>query len=291
MNTNMITEKAYAKLNISLDVSKPREDGYHDMIMVMQTVSLCDELTIVPDETGTVRAEADLRYIPRDDRNLAVKAAKLYFRKTGREKAGAVIRMKKRIPVGAGMAGGSSDAAAVIRALNRAHGNELKKEEMLELAEMTGSDVAFCLMGGTALAEGRGEILTPLRPLPECTFVICKPEFSVSTPELFHALDREKLRVHPDTAGILEAIKEGNLAQVCRRMYNVFEDVSDRRMKPIAEIKNRLMNRGAVGAVMTGTGSAVFGIFTDEERAKKACAAFSKEYPFACTAKPVETLI
>ena len=139
---NNITEKAYAKLNISLDVSKPREDGYHDMIMVMQTVSLCDELTIVPDETGTVRAEADLRYIPRDDRNLAVKAAKLYFRKTGREKAGAVIRMKKRIPVGAGMAGGSSDAAAVIRALNRAHGNELKKEDMLELAEMTGSDAA-----------------------------------------------------------------------------------------------------------------------------------------------------
>ena len=189
------------------------------------------------------------------------------------------------------MAGGSSDAAAVIRALNRAHGKELKKEDMLELAEMTGSDVAFCLMGGTALAEGRGEILTPLRPLPECTFVICKPEFSVSTPELFHALDREKLRVHPDTAGILEAIKEGNLAQVCRRMYNVFEDVSDRRMKPIAEIKNRLMNRGAVGAVMTGTGSAVFGSFADAERAKKACAAFSKEYPFACTAKPVETLI
>ena len=261
---NTITEKAYAKLNISLDVSKAREDGYHDMVMVMQTVSLCDELSITLDQTGVVRAEADLRYIPRDDRNLAVKAAKLYFAKTGREGTGAVIRMKKRIPVGAGMAGGSSDAAAVIRALSRNFGQELKKDEMMALAEQTGSDVAFCVLGGTALAEGRGEILTPLRDMPDCTIVICKPDYSISTPELFRAIDREKLRVHPDTAGILEAIREGNLAQICRRMYNVFEDVPDRRMKIIGGIKTRLINKGAEGAVMTGTGSAVFGIFTDE---------------------------
>ena len=288
---NTITEKAYAKLNISLDVSKAREDGYHDMVMVMQTVSLCDELSITLDQTGVVRAEADLRYIPRDDRNLAVKAAKLYFAKTGREGTGAVIRMKKRIPVGAGMAGGSSDAAAVIRALSRNFGQELKKDEMMALAEQTGSDVAFCVLGGTALAEGRGEILTPLRDMPDCTIVICKPDYSLSTPELFRAIDREKLRVHPDTAGILEAIREGNLAQICRRMYNVFEDVPDRRMKIIGGIKTRLINKGAEGAVMTGTGSAVFGIFTDENTAKKACSAMAKEVPFTCLAKPVGALL
>ena len=288
---NTITEKAYAKLNISLDVSKAREDGYHDMVMVMQTVSLCDELSITLDQTGVVRAEADLRYIPRDDRNLAVKAAKLYFAKTGREGTGAVIRMKKRIPVGAGMAGGSSDAAAVIRALSRNFGQELKKDEMMALAEQTGSDVAFCVLGGTALAEGRGEILTPLRDMPDCTIVICKPDYSISTPELFRAIDREKLRVHPDTAGILEAIREGNLAQICRRMYNVFEGVPDRRMKIIGGIKNRLINKGAEGAVMTGTGSAVFGIFTDENTAKKACSAMAKEVPFTCLAKPIGALL
>ena len=288
---NTITEKAYAKLNISLDVSKAREDGYHDMVMVMQTVSLCDELSITLDQTGVVRAEADLRYIPRDDRNLAVKAAKLYFAKTGREGTGAVIRMKKRIPVGAGMAGGSSDAAAVIRALSRNFGQELKKDEMMALAEQTGSDVAFCVLGGTALAEGRGEILTPLRDMPDCTIVICKPDYSISTPELFRAIDREKLRVHPDTAGILEAIQEGNLAQICRRMYNVFEDVPDRRMKIIGGIKTRLINKGAEGAVMTGTGSAVFGIFTDENTAKKACSAMAREVPFTCLAKPVGALL
>ena len=288
---NTITEKAYAKLNISLDVSKAREDGYHDMVMVMQTVSLCDELSITLDQTGVVRAEADLRYIPRDDRNLAVKAAKLYFAKTGREGTGAVIRMKKRIPVGAGMAGGSSDAAAVIRALSRNFGQELKKDEMMALAEQTGSDVAFCVLGGTALAEGRGEILTPLRDMPDCTIVICKPDYSISTPELFRAIDREKLRVHPDTAGILEAIREGNLAQICRRMYNVFEDVPDRRMKIIGGIKTRLINKGAEGAVMTGTGSAVFGIFIDENTAKKACSAMAREFPFTCLAKPVGALL
>ena len=288
---NLLTEKAYAKLNLSLDVSKAREDGYHDMVMVMQTVSLCDDLTITLDQSGTVRAEADLRYIPRDDRNLAVKAAKLYFAETGRKDTGAVIRMKKNIPVGAGMAGGSTDAAAVLRALNRAFGNELTKDEMMSLAGRTGSDVAFCLMGGTALAEGRGEILTPLRAMPDCSIVICKPNYSISTPELFRAIDRIRLRVHPDTAGILEAIEEGDLTQICRRLYNVFEDVPDRRMKTIAEIKARLMNKGAKGTVMTGTGSAVFGIFTDEDAAGKACASMAKEVPFTFLARPTGALL
>ncbi len=281
-----IYEKAYAKLNISLDVSKPREDGYHDMVMVMQTVTLCDDITIRLLESGPVTASSNLRYIPGDDRNLAVKAAKLYLKKTGREQLGAKIHIQKRIPVGAGMAGGSSDAAAVLRGLNTAFGNELSRNDLMILAGETGSDVAFCLLGGTALAEGRGEILTPLRPFPACFFVICKPEYSVSTPELFQALDKMKIRVHPDTQGLLEAVKTSDLKQICRRMYNVFEDVPDRRMKTIAEIKRKLMNAGAQGAVMTGTGSAVFGIFRDENKAERTAEGLGKEYPFSVTAVP-----
>ena len=286
-----IYEKAYAKLNISLDVSKPREDGYHDMVMVMQTVTLCDDITIRLLESGPVTASSNLRYIPGDDRNLAVKAAKLYLKKTGREQLGAKIHIQKRIPVGAGMAGGSSDAAAVLRGLNTAFGNELSRNDLMILAGATGSDVAFCLLGGTALAEGRGEILTPLRPFPACFFVICKPEYSVSTPELFQALDKMKIRVHPDTQGLLEAVKTSDLKQICRRMYNVFEDVPDRRMKTIAEIKRKLMNAGAQGAVMTGTGSAVFGVFRDENKAEKAAEGLGKEYPFSVTAVPKGMLL
>ena len=286
-----IYEKAYAKLNISLDVSKPREDGYHDMVMVMQTVTLCDDITIRLLESGPVTAGSNLRYSPGDDRNLAVKAAKLYLKKTGREQLGAKIHIQKRIPVGAGMAGGSSDAAAVLRGLNTAFGNELSRNDLMILAGETGSDVAFCLLGGTALAEGRGEILTPLRPFPDCFFVICKPEYSVSTPELFQALDKMKIRVHPDTQGLLEAVKTADLKQICRRMYNVFEDVPDRRMKTIAEIKRKLMNAGAQGAVMTGTGSAVFGVFRDENKAEKAAEGLGKEYPFSVTAVPKGMLL
>ena len=286
-----IYEKAYAKLNISLDVSKPREDGYHDMVMVMQTVTLCDDITIRLLESGPVTASSNLRYIPGDDRNLAVKAAKLYLKKTGREQLGAKIHIQKRIPVGAGMAGGSSDAAAVLRGLNTVFGNELSRNDLMILAGATGSDVAFCLLGGTALAEGRGEILTPLRPFPACFFVICKPEYSVSTPELFQALDKMKIRVHPDTQGLLEAVKTADLKQICRRMYNVFEDVPDRRMKTIAEIKRKLMNAGAQGAVMTGTGSAVFGVFRDENKAEKAAEGLGKEYPFSVTAVPKGMLL
>jgi 4-diphosphocytidyl-2-C-methyl-D-erythritol kinase len=161
----------------------------------------------------------------------------------------------------------------------------------MKLAGETGSDVAFCLLGGTALAEGRGEVLTPLRPFPDCCFVICKPEYSVSTPELFQALDRMKIRVHPDTQGLLKAIEAADLKQICRRMYNVFEDVPDRRMKTVAEIKQKLMNAGAEGAVMTGTGSAVFGIFQDENTAESAARLLRKEYLFSVTAIPKETLL
>ena len=282
-----VTEKAYAKLNISLDVTARRDDGYHDMLMIMQTVSLCDELTITPERDGLVHALTSLPYVPGDRRNLAVRAALKFLELVGDEERGMKIAMRKSIPVGAGMAGGSADAAAVLRALNRAYGAPFTTEELCAAGETVGSDVAFCLRGGTALASGRGEILQPLPPLPPCCFVICKPDFSISTPELFQKLDGAKLCCHPDTEGLLAALKAQDLDALCRRMYNVFEDVPDRRMRTIRAAKGALLDCGALGALMTGTGSAVFGVFRDRKTADTARAALAGEYRFCCTAEAV----
>ena len=272
-----ITEKAYAKINISLDVTGKREDGYHEMLMVMQTVTLCDDVTVELTDGEKSSASCNLHFIPCDERNLAVRAANMFFEKLGR-KGAAKITLDKQIPVGAGMAGGSTDAAAVLRALNSLCGKPFDRAGLEALAAEVGSDVAFCVSGGTMLASGRGEVLKALPPMPDCYLVISKPDFSISTPELFKKLDSVKLRCHPDTAGILEALDERNLLKLARRMYNVFEDVPDRRFSTIAEIKSSLLDHGALGAVMTGTGSAVFGIFSDLDSAENAAAELKKSY-------------
>lgn len=288
---NEIIEKAYAKLNISLDVSGRRNDGYHNMKMVMQTVSLSDELSISVNETGFVRARMNMIYIPGDDRNLAVRAAKVFFKAAGKEKSGADITIQKKIPVGAGLAGGSADAAAVLRGLNKYFGYPLSQDELLKVSEEVGSDVPFCTLGGTAFAEGRGEILTELNPFPACEFVVCKPEFAISTPEFFKYIDRDRIRIHPDTNGIIASIEKSDLKQICRRMYNVFEDVNDRRLKVVAEIKGKLLDSGAIGAVMTGTGSAVFGAFEKNTVPGNLCEVLEKVYGFCTVAEPVGKLI
>lgn len=279
-------EKAYAKLNLSLDVTSCRDDGYHDMLMVMQTVSLCDDISVSFNDSGRILASCNLPFIPCDERNLAVKAAMKYLEAIGESSQGLSIDMHKRIPVGAGMAGGSSDAAAVLRALNRLYSNRLSVAELEGIAGCVGSDVAFCVAGGTSLAKGRGEILTPLKAMPDCYIVICKPEFSISTPELFRKLDSSPMRHHPDTQGILQALEDGELRELCMRMYNVFEEVDDRRMRTVSEIKSALLDHGAMGAIMTGTGSAVFGIFTDEEHANEARDELKKEYKFCYISRP-----
>ena len=279
-----ITEKAYAKLNISLDVTARRPDGYHDMLMLMQTISICDELTIQPERDGLVHAVTSLPYVPGDKRNLAVRAALKFLELVDDGERGMKISLRKSIPVGAGMAGGSADAAAVLRALNRAYGDPLSARELCAAGEEVGSDVAFCLLGGTALASGRGEILQPLKALPPCAFVVCKPDFSISTPELFRKLDEAKLSCHPDTEGL-------DLDGLCRRMYNVFEDVPDRRMRTIRAAKGALLDCGALGALMTGTGSAVFGVFRDAAAAEKTCETLKREYRFCRTAEAVGALL
>lgn len=275
-----VHKKAYAKLNISLDVGKRREDGFHEMTMVMQSISLADAVTVTLNDTGKVRARTSLPFIPGDERNLAVKAALCYLEAIGRQGQGALIEIQKAVPVGAGMGGGSSDAAAVLRAMNALFDHALSTGELERLSCAVGSDVAFCVAGGTALATGRGEKLEALPALPDCAFVVCKPEFSISTPELFRKLDQMPLRRHPDTAGLMAAIREGQLGQVCRRMYNVFEDVDDRRMRTVADIKSRLLDAGALGAVMTGTGSAVFGVFAPGQALEGVCAPLRREYGF-----------
>ena len=281
-----IQERAYAKLNLSLDVTARREDGFHELAMLMQTVSVCDVLTLSSNDEETVSASCSLHFIPTDERNLAVRAANAYRTAVG-EKRGVHIRMEKRIPVGAGMGGGSADAAAVLRGMNRLFDGRLNRRELEKLACSVGSDVAFCIAGGSALARGRGELLEDLPPLPDCRFVIVKPDFSISTPELYRKVDSVVLRRHPDTQGLLQAMEQGKLRKICMRMYNVFEDVPDRRMRTVSEIKGKLLDHGALGAMMTGTGSAVFGVFEGTEKAGAACAALGKEYRFCAVTEPV----
>lgn len=289
--SDCIHEKAYAKLNLSLDVGKKRPDGFHDMLMVMQTVSLCDRIDVFRCKAKEITVSSNLPYIPRDERNLAVKAAVSYLDAVSLPAEGFHIRLDKVIPVGAGMAGGSSDAAAVLRALNKLCGSPMTLAELEVLAAQVGSDVAFCVAGGTALAQGRGELLTPLPDMPSCGYLICKPDFSISTPELFRRLDEIKLRRHPDTNGILEALNRGDLQSICRRMYNVFEDIDDRRMRTVRSIKQKLLDVNAIGSVMTGTGSAVFGVFASEAEAKNAERLLRRELGFCVAAVNVPRIV
>lgn len=276
-------ERAYAKLNLSLDVLRKTEDGYHDLRMIMQSVEFGDDLEIELTEDGTFSLQAGQSYLPSDDRNLAMRAAKLFLEGTG---LGANIRTVKRTPVCAGMGGGSSDAAAVLRALNKLTGSKKSRRELEAMGLQLGSDVPFCVGGGTCLAEGRGEILTDIAPLPDCAIVICKPAFAISTPELFGKVDSRKSRIRPDTPGILDALEAGDLSGVARRMYNVFEDVLSRRQSEIFSIKNEFLSHGAIGSAMTGTGSAVFALFDSDAAARAAYDALSPRYSDCFLTRP-----
>lgn len=267
-----LTVPAYAKLNLTLDVLGKRPDGYHDLRMVMQSITLADELTVAAGPGCGITMRTDLAFLPCDGRNLAAAAAQRFLEHTGRSLA-VEIELRKRIPVCAGMGGGSSDAAAVLRALNELAGGGLPPLELAGIGASVGSDVPYCVLGGTALAEGRGEKLTPLPPLPACALVVCKPPFPISTPALFGALAGKKLRRRPDTAGLLDALSNGDLRGVAQRMYNVFEDVlPPRQGRTVAEVKARLIAGGALGACMSGTGPTVFGLFDDSAAAEETAA-------------------
>ena len=281
----MSQERAYAKINLTLDVLGKREDGYHELSMVMESVDLADILRFSQVGQG-VQVKTNLSFLPSGPTNLATKAALCFAEATGVAVEPLTIEIEKHIPVCAGTAGGSSDAAAVLRYLNRALNAGLSGEALQKIGEAVGSDVPYCVTGGTALAQGRGEVLVPLPSLPRCVFVLCKPNFSISTPALFAELDRHKIRRRPDTAGVQKALEAGDLAGVARRLYNVFEDVlPPRQAKAVAEIKNQLITCGALGANLSGTGPTVFGLFDDESLAREAFETLKETYPdtFLCS--------
>lgn len=269
---------ANAKINLTLDILRRREDGYHDLQMVMQSVTLADTLTIVPAQGEEGTAQSDLHFLPTGGKNLAQMAAAAFRAATGQ--GGQVdVSIRKHVPVCAGLAGGSADAAAVLRAMNGLTGAGLSPDELAKIGERVGSDVPFCVLGGTALAEGRGERLTALPPLPACHIVICKPPFSISTPQLFSRVNVRKIVRRPDTAGVADALESGDLAGVARRLYNVFEDVLEpRRLAEINEIKSILIDCGALGASMSGSGPSVFGLFENRVRAQEACDRLLESY-------------
>lgn len=285
-----VNEKGYAKLNYSLDVHAKRADGYHDLTMVMGSVSLWDDVEVSLRADGKIEAVCSLPWLPRDERNLAVRAARVFFDAAGDASLGADIRIKKRVPVGAGMAGGSTDAAAVLRALNVLTGANFPAERLRSLALAIGSDVPYCVAGGMMLAEGRGEILSPLPELPGGWIVICKPPFSVSTAELFGRIDKRRVTAHPDTQGLCTALRNGDLCGVARRMYNVFEETLPRSSAEIGAIRSALLDGGALGAVMTGTGSAVFGIFEEHAAAAAAHKRLSRAYRECFLVRAVDAL-
>lgn len=283
-----LTEPAYAKLNLTLDVLGRREDGFHDLRMVMQSVTLHDDVTLTMTEDKGIALTTNLSFLPTDGKNIAVSAARAFQRATGKGLDGLCIHIDKHIPVCAGTAGGSSDGAAVLRGLNRLFDTGLTPRELAKIGEAAGSDVPYCVLGGTALAEGRGERLTVLPPLPDCTIVLCKPGFSISTPELFRRVDGCRLRCRPDTAGMLRALEARDLCGVAQRLYNVFEDVLPAQQAgTVREIRASLIESGALGACLSGTGPTVFGLFQGEDRAQAAATALKTAFREVFVVKPV----
>ena len=283
-----IEVKAPAKINLTLDVLGKRDDGYHDLRMVMQSVDLCDTLTLADGGGEGVRVSSNVGFLPCDERNLAAAAALAFWRALDIPAQPLDITLKKVIPVCAGLGGGSSDAAAVLRGMNLRHNTGLSLPELAKIGEQVGSDVPYCVLGSTALAEGRGEILRELPALPKCWAVLCKPDFSVSTPALFGKIDSVRLRCHPDTEGVLHALEQGDLPGVARRLYNVFEDaLPERCAQKVNQVKNILIDCGAMGAVMSGTGSAVYGLFDNEQAAQRAKAELLALYPETFLAQTV----
>lgn len=285
------TEPACAKLNLTLDILGRRADGYHDMRMVMQSVSLQDAVTLTEREDGALCISNSLPFLPCDEGNIAAKAVRRFFEAAGAPFPGASIHIQKQIPVCAGMAGGSTDGAAVLRMLRQTYAPEMPWERLEEIAALVGSDVPFCVRGGTALAEGRGEVLTELPPLPPCAIVLCKPSFSISTPELFAQVRVRRLGCRPDTAGMRQALETGDLEGAARRLYNVFEDVLPRKYSQVFEIKSALLDLGAIASSMTGSGPTVFGIFRERERARTALEALRARYPAVFLCEPSERIV
>ncbi|MDE5932113.1 MAG: 4-(cytidine 5'-diphospho)-2-C-methyl-D-erythritol kinase [Lachnospiraceae bacterium] len=264
-----IIRNAYAKINLGLDVLRRREDGYHEVKMIMQTIDLCDTLTFCKREEPGIVLTIDRENLSAGKDNLICRAAEKLFADAGIT-CGVEIILEKRIPIAAGMAGGSTDAAATLMGLNELFGLEYSMERLQALGVTLGADIPYCLMGGTALSEGIGEVLTKLPAPPPCVLVVAKPDIDVSTKFVYENLHADTLSCHPDIDGMETAIRSGSLRGITERMGNVLETVTVREYPVIEEIKERMMNAGALNALMSGSGPTVFGIFMEKVPAEKA---------------------
>lgn len=285
----MITlyEGAYAKLNLTLDVLGKRPDGYHDLKSVMQTISIRDDVEIDLDTGKPWTLKCSQEGIPTDERNLAWKAAKVFFDATGKDPNGIEIRITKRIPTEAGLGGGSADAAAVLRALNRHYDSPFSILALAELGSFVGSDVPFCTLCGTAMVEGRGERLRKLPDMPDCVFVVCKPDFSSSTPELYRKIDECAIAKRPDHTAMESALLAGDLGKIAENLCNVFDPIVTEEHLELNYIKSIFNSYGSLGQQMTGSGSAVFAVAPDFEYAAVICNMLKDNYPQVFIAKPV----
>lgn len=261
--------KALAKINLGLDVIRRREDGYHEVKMIMQTIRLYDRIVMRKRRESKIQVKTNLFYLPENENNLVYKAAKLLIEEF-KIQPGVQIDLQKFIPVAAGMAGGSSDAAAVLYGMNRMFHLGLSLEELMERGVKIGADVPYCLMRGTALAEGIGEQLTKLSPVPQCKVLIAKPAISVSTKFVYENLKLDENTVHPDIDLLIQDIETKNLADMAAHMGNVLESVTIPNYPVIAQIKEQMIKDGALNAMMSGSGPTVFGIFDDKEKAEVA---------------------
>ena len=273
-----VTERALAKVNLLLRVGRRREDGYHDLVSIMQTVDVCDTLTVTAHTWDDIELTCDDPMLTTDETNLCRQAAVKFFSYTGIVDDGVSIRLEKRLPMQAGLGGGSADAAAVLRALRRIYAPELPDAELERMAEDLGSDVPFCVRGGTALAEGRGERLTALPPLPACWFVIVKPDAAFSTGRMYSLIDQAGLWEQGNADDMIAALRAGDLPAVCAAMGNTFQRVIPPDSEIFAIVR-RLRGLGALGAMMSGSGSAVFGVFDDGEAALVAASILRGTYP------------
>nr|WP_294525663.1 4-(cytidine 5'-diphospho)-2-C-methyl-D-erythritol kinase [uncultured Blautia sp.] len=264
--------RAYAKINLGLDILGKRPDGYHEVKMIMQTIQMYDLLEIKKKKIPGIGLISNVPYVPADERNLAYKAAKLLMDEF-KVQEGLSIKLEKFIPVAAGMAGGSSDAAAVMVGVNRLFQLGLTDQELMERSVQIGADVPYCILRGTALAEGIGERLTPLPALPKCCVLIGKPSVSVSTKTAYESLDLAAVPVHPDIDGMIRDIQAGDLDGVVSRMGNVFEPGIQKRHPVIGDISRLMEEHGAMKAMMSGSGPTVFGIFKDGDQMERAAAA------------------
>ncbi|MBE5926484.1 MAG: 4-(cytidine 5'-diphospho)-2-C-methyl-D-erythritol kinase [Lachnospiraceae bacterium] len=266
---NEIGLKAYGKINLALDVVRKREDGYHEVRMIMQTVKMYDYIKIKKSKEKGIRVYTNLSFLPTDENNLVYKAAKLLMDEFNIEQ-GIEIKLDKFIPVAAGMGGGSSDAATVMIGINKMFELGLKKNELMDRGVKIGADVPYCILRGTCLAEGIGEKLTTLKPMPNCYVVVIKPSISVSTKFVYENLRANELTYHPDIDGMIADIGAGDLHAVAGKLGNVLETVTQEEYPVIGEIKRSLINDGAINALMSGSGPTVFGLFEDKDVAENA---------------------